>query len=326
MSDKNNIFNTLLIYGATGTGKTREIGTVALDTWKRYNKKTRLISADGGGWGAIQDYVDAGLIDAINISGAETPLTLLRRLARGDWPINGSWQPRESQNGAHIGNPWGEIAMYAIEGLSSIGHMILQDQINKGRKISEEVVGKFTEVDAETNESFTFGAAGRSHYGFTHRVILELIKGFQGLLNHGVRQIVFTSLEATGEDSISKKKILGPASVGTAITEIIPQRVGDMIHLDIVGVTEGKVQREEYRAYYTNHVDPDINRAWPAKLRLGPEASAQAQTSEKFKKGYLVLNDQGVERQGIAQLLRWRDEMVSTGVEKLKTLMSNNGK
>src|SRR5262249_60698279 len=85
------IFNTLLIYGATGTGKTREIGALALDVWKRYGKKTRLISADGGGWGTIQDYVDAGLIAPINISDAATPLTLLRRLRRGDSPPDGGW-------------------------------------------------------------------------------------------------------------------------------------------------------------------------------------------------------------------------------------------
>lgn len=322
-----NKFSTLLVYGATGTGKTREIGALSWDIWKRYGKRTRLISADGGGWGSIQDYVDSGLIEAINISDAETPLTLLRMLARGDWPERRigqgplGWTKREKQAN------WDEIGMYAIEGFSSIAHMILRDQVNKGRKISEEVVGKFVEEDSETGEKFTFGAAGRSHYGFTHGAILELIKGFQGLLNHGVRQIVFTSLESTGEDSITKRKILGPASVGSAITEIIPQRVGDMIHLDIAAVPDGKGQREEYRAYYTNHVDPEINRAWPAKLRLGPEASAAAAKSPEFKKGYIVLggeDDQGIEREGIAKLLKWRDEMAGGGAEKLRQLMNNN--
>src|SRR5262249_22544829 len=174
---------------------------------------------------------------------------------------------------------------------------------------------------------FTFGAPGRAHYLFAQTFIMELIRHFQGLTNHGINQILFTSLEASGEDSTSRQKVLGPAAAGNALTPVIPQRVGDLIHLDIVSVTDGKppVQRDEYRAYFTNHIDPDINkRAWPAKLRLGPEALAKAQTDADYHKGYIVLNDQGIERQGIAKLLRWRDKMAASGVEKLKELMNNN--
>jgi len=323
-NDKNktdkNIFNTLLIYGATGTGKTREIGAVALDIWKRYGKRTRLISADGGGWGSIQDYVDAGLIAPLNISDAETPLTQLRRLARGDWPHDGGWLMRDKDP------RWKQVGMYAIEGFSSISSMILRDQVDKGRKISEELAAKFTEKDADTDEPFTFGSPGRAHYGFAQNFILELIRHFQALMNYGVHQILFTSLEAAGEDRTSKQKILGPAAAGNALTSVIPQRVGDLIHLDIVGVPDGKATRDEYRAYYTNHTDPDVGRAWPAKLRLGPEATAFAQQSTKFQKGYIVLNDQGVERAGVAELLRWRDEMAQSGVEKLKSLMAGHKK
>jgi hypothetical protein len=322
MSANNNnstVFNTLCVYGASGTGKTREIGAMSLYIWEKYKKRTRLISADGGGWGSIQDYVDAGLVEAVNISDAETPLTLLRRLARGDWYMGGKWLDRKAQV-----ESWPEVGMYAIEGFSSICNLILRDLVEKGRKISEEVVGKFSEKDAETGEAFQFGAPGRSHYGFVQNALTDIIRDFQGLTNHGVRQILFTSLESSGEESLTKKKVLGPASAGNALTQILPQRVGDLIHLDIVPVEEkGKAARQEYRAYFQSHVDPDINRSWPCKLRVSPEASLKLAADSQLAKGFIPLTDEeGVTRQGLSRLFRWRDEVSREGAERLKGILN----
>src|SRR5262245_43821377 len=123
-------FNTTMLYGPSGAGKTREIGALALYVYQKTGKTTRLISADGGGWGSIQDYVDAGLIEPINISNHRTPLTVLNRLARGDWFAANKWWSREEQ-----GNGFDKVGMYAIEGCASVCNLLMQDQIEKGRKI-----------------------------------------------------------------------------------------------------------------------------------------------------------------------------------------------
>lgn len=318
MNNGQSIFNTLCIYGATATGKTREIGAMALYVYQRYGLRTRLISADGGGWGSIQDYIDSGLIEALNISDSDTPLPLIRRLSRGDWLVAGKWLTREQQPTTD----WSGVGMYAIEGFASIASLVLRDQVAKGRKISEDLAARFVERDEDTNEEFTFGAPARAHYGFAQNTILDMIRDFQALTNHGVKQILFTSLESSGEDSLSRKKLLGPASAGNALTQILPQRVGDLIHLDIVSVTEGKLTRDEYRAYFANHVDPDVNRAWPAKLRLGAEASLAAKKDPGLAKGFIPLTDEtGVTREGISRLFKWRDSISASGVEKLKQLL-----
>ena len=53
---------TGLIYGESGTFKTTQIGTLARYIYRRTGKPIRLISADLGGWGPIQQEIDAGLI------------------------------------------------------------------------------------------------------------------------------------------------------------------------------------------------------------------------------------------------------------------------
>lgn len=319
MSNESNKFSTALLYGATKTGKTREIGALALYIYQKYNKRTRLISADGGGWASLQDCVDAGLVDPINISDAPTPLTLLHRLARGDWQVDGKWLPRREQAS------FSEIGMYAIEGFYSICQLLMGDQIEKGRKIAEDVVGKFQEKDADTGEVLTFGNASRAHYGFVQQQLLQLIREFQGLCALGVNQVLFTSLESSGEDEFTNAKVLGPASAGKALTQVLPQRVGDLIHLEIVakGEKEGLAPAQEYRAYFQSHIDPGVRRAWPASLRLTPAMNLAMKEDKELAKGYLILTDeQGAAREGISRLWRWKDAMPSKGVEELQKLIT----
>lgn len=326
MTNSKEKFSTTLIYGPTKSGKTTEIGAMAKYIYERYRKTTRLISADGGGWGPIQDYVDAGMIDALNISHSETPLPLLQRLARGDWHYKGDWVKRDDKNSG-----FDQVGMYAIEGFASIANMILMDPVNKGRKIAEDVVGKYTELDEDTKEEFTFGNASRAHYGFAQQRLLQFIKVFQGLLREGLELVLFTSLESSGEDDLSGRTILGPASIGKAMTGVIPSRVGDLIHLDTATITlqstidkSKTIQKDERRAYFRNHVDPEVKRAWPASFRFGPEATELIKQNAEMTKGYIRLDDEaaGVMREGVSKLFRWRDEMASVGVNKLKEFMN----
>ena len=316
MSQQNdtNVFNTICLYGATKTGKTREIGAMALYVWEKYKKKTRLISADGGGWGSIQDYVDAGLVDAINIADHPSPLTALKMFGRGDWVHNDKWVPRAKDAS------FAEIGMYAIEGFASIASLIMRDTVENGRKISEELAAKFV-VEAE-NEKFTFGAPGRAHYGFVQNTILATISEFQGLIPKGVRLVLFTSLESAGEDEITGRKILGPASAGKAITQIITQKVGDLIHMTVANVERDKKQVEEYRAYFKNHLDPELNKNWPASLRLGPIDPKLTTDDAVLSKKFIALTDEtGVTRHGVSRLFRRRDELGAEGVKALKAFM-----
>lgn len=332
-----NTFNSALVYGATKTGKTREIAAMAMYVFEKYGKTTRLISADGGGWGSLQEFVDAGIIDAVNIADDPNPIVRLEQLSRGDWPskdkpdlyLKISQQPDFNQ-----------IGLVAIEGLGSICELVMNYVIAKGLKINEDIVSKFAERDTVTGEVFSQGAAARGHYMYVQNKLKDLIRGFQSLSTKGVNMILFTSTEAAGEEDLSKQRILGPASIGKAATASLPQRFGDLIHIEIVQIKPAKptdLPRSEYRAYFTPHVDADINRSWPASLRLSPQADAVLRSNkdlvEKYgvhfegKEAYIVLDneDGSITRQGLSKLWRMRDEISSSTVNALKEMLAAKG-
>ena len=47
---------TILTYGESGTGKTADVGGLALYIWEKTGKKTRLVSTDSGGWQSVQGF------------------------------------------------------------------------------------------------------------------------------------------------------------------------------------------------------------------------------------------------------------------------------
>lgn len=317
-----NLFNSILIYGATGTGKTFEIGPIALWVYQRTGKKTRLLCTDGGGWGSIQAYVDAGLIEPLNLSSEPDALLRIWQASQGYWPKPGSpssWQKIPEQR------DWKDVGMVAVEGLTSIADMLMAELIQDGRKVSQDVVGGYSVTDPVTKEKFNFGQPGQSHYGVVHRQLLDIMRNFGGLMSHGIQEVLFTALESRGEDALTKQMVLGPMTVGKALTGVLPHRVGDCIHLDLVAVptADKKSTIEKHRAYYTNHVDPDIGRAWPAKMRLGADEALAIRSHPKLKNGYLDLElTGGVEREGITELFRWRESQKTEAAGKLRMLMS----
>lgn len=318
-----NAFNSKLIYGATGTGKTFWMGILAYQVYLQTGKRTRWICTDGGGWGPAQVFVDAGVIDPVNLSGDRAALLKLTFASEGRWPDPADpkrrWIPIEKQS------DWGEIGMYIIEGLSSIGDKLMEELISDGRKISEEVVGSYILKDEATGESRRFGAPGRSHYGAVQRQLRDLIRNFGALTSKGVSEIVYTALEAKGKDD-KEQAILGPMVPGKAMIGELPQRVGDCIHFDIIAVDDPKNRGkkvQEYRAYFTNHLDEEYMRAWPAKVRLGPDAVTAVKEHPEFRNGYMVLDlSAGVESEGLSKFFRWRDSLKSSVVDQIMARMA----
>lgn len=77
-----------LIYSRTHSGKTSLLGTFARWLWVKQGLKTRLYGADGGGWAPMQDLVDAGIVDAWDLSNHIHPFETVRRAAQGWWPVD----------------------------------------------------------------------------------------------------------------------------------------------------------------------------------------------------------------------------------------------
>lgn len=321
---------THLTYGESGTFKTTNAGFFAKYIWKKYRKRTRLISADGGGWAPIQHYIDAGLIIpwAIGSIGVDptkkaSPMVIVRKLSRGQWPkvtkIAGKevlqLQPTTPEEFAEIGG-------YIVEGLTSIGDLEMEELRRDQRQIGEDAVGKFSAQTDLSSEVETFSANNRAHYNFVQNEIFTMVRAFGSLpVNH----VLFTAHEGKGEDEGTREAIRGPAIVGKAATGKVPSWVGDCIHYEsyiepvTVEVTEGgkkfqsQQQRSVVRAYFTRHPDQRFpNIYYPAKPRVVSEL-----IPELFKKwpgGYFKLETD----KGLDEFLAFEEELEQKALEQLK--------
>ena len=100
------------VYGRSGSTKTTQVGHMAEYVWEKYGKRTRLVSADPGGWQSIDHLIEAGIIEppfTLNL-GTSYPLETLMRLAQGWWPdANGKLAPSNLD----------KVGAYAFEGMST---------------------------------------------------------------------------------------------------------------------------------------------------------------------------------------------------------------
>lgn len=287
-----------MVYGETGTFKTSNVGRFARYIYEKTGKPTRLVSADGGGWMPVQAEIDAGIIDALRIVEAEQPLPLLRKLGQGYWPVDGKLQLSSLDT----------VGAYAVEGLTSIPMLLLRHLVKTGRKVSEEVIGKFEEqieVDGKKVSEF-FSAPSRSHYGFIQNFTLDMLASFRAL---PVERVLFTAHEGKGSDDITNQMVYGPATVGKAITDRIPSEVGDLLHFYAVPVSAGAGKSKlEVRCYLDKHPDTQTQIIWPAKTRLQPEQLGEF--SKKWpEKCFPLTLDQGIE----AYLQFQDDSRLNTG-------------
>ena len=314
------LFNTMVLYGPTGTHKTMEIGSFAKHIYSKTGKVTRLISLDGGGWGPIQDLINAGIIEAWRLVEEENPKVALIKASRGAWPdkiINGLRasstirEPLPTQRSVFLKN----VGAFAVEGWASISQVVMGDAVRKGQKISQDVVGKFEEVTEYGTEQF--GAPSPSHYGFVQRYILDMIRNFSAL---PVERILYTSLEGKGEDKLTKALQYGPMVAGQAITAVIPTYVGDCLHFEDytsdVGVSKEnerqKLVESRVRIWFTQHPDPQTGVMWPAKPRI-VGSKYQEFRSRMGKDGYFEWKPGA-----LGEYLTVQDEMLASSTNEAR--------
>lgn len=316
------LFNTMVIYGPTGTRKTTQVGEFAKHIYAKTGKITRLISMDGGGWGPIQDLINAGIIEAWRMVEEANPKVALIKASKGAWPkklVNGLRgdslvsEPTSLQRKDFLK----DVGAFAIESWASISRAIIRDTVTKGTKISEDVVGRFTEETDMGSE--TFGAPGKSHYGFTQNILLDIIRNFSAL---PVERVLYTSIEAKGEDKILGKLEYGPMAAGSAITAIIPTYVGDCLHFEDFLEEKGidpnnpkqKLVEPGVRVWFTNHPDPQTGVVWPAKPRI--VGSKFHEFRERMgENGYFILSKD----RNLGSYLALQDELLSSSSEAARS-------
>ncbi len=263
--------DTLLLYGATDTGKTSQLGEIAQWEYAKTGRVSRLISADSG-WDPLGEMVasperplgtanpDGSVVcvEAWNVQSLRDPWVVWVCLSEGEWPsvvacpvtpqtplgvrlrmskslMRDGWIVVPGLGGKEF-----EVGQYLLEGLSTFCTTGMQDHINENRKLSEDVVAPFTsrisEVDLggrETPREVKLAAAGRSHYGHVMRFVLDDLVPRFGRIS--ASRVIWTAHEAKGTDDITgiANSALGPMTIGKAMVDKTTQKFGHSFHLTV---------------------------------------------------------------------------------------------
>lgn len=297
---------TILIYGESGNSKTTQCALIAKYIKKKYNKITRLISSDGGGWSPVEDEGliitkdnPGGCVEVFNMTNRKNYLADWRRISRGDWP-----QAVRNDEGKLVRKfiptskeEMRKVGCYFIEGLTSIGtgfisHISKQDNTSDATKVI------FKAASYEEDGEF-FGSTDKGHVGMTQNELHNLTQQF-GTLD--VELVVWTALVCQANEMITKNPIYGPKLSGVAKTPEAPSWFSDCLHLHSVNereVVQDKEQREmtvenkKVYAFFQRHQDEETGNVYLAKSSTGP--SLFPKLKSKFPGGFVELGfDKGV--------------------------------
>ena len=306
---------TLMCYAPSGGGKTSQIANMARYVYEKWGKKTRLISASGGGWAPIEreGLVEAGIVEPFDIRNRPQALADVRRLSDGYWPrivTEGGRKIRKfSSDEVCKVTPteWRGIGLVAVECIQSIATALIGHIADTN---SAEKVG-YARVTYDEAE-YTFGSTDKGHVGLVQRELQKLVvKGFGSL---PVEFVMFTSLVGKGEDKRTGDTIYGPDSIGTALTHVIPSWVGDCFHLDILPPQDGgDSPLGQYVAWYVKHPDPITGVEYKCKVRVSPRETAALFGA--YPNGYIPLTTEV----GIDGFYRFLDKLGSSTAEATKS-------
>jgi len=238
-------------FGRTGSTKTSQVGHMAEYIYDKYGQKTRLISADPGGWVPVEHLVKAGLIEPYQMTiDAKFPLEDLVHLALGWWP---------DATGKIIKVPVpADIGAYAFEGMTSFSTLIMTNLV-KRTDISIPGTPKESFVKDDT---MRWGFSGQSHYGFIQQRIYEVVNHSNHLPVH---KVLWTAHEGPGKEK--SRAVYGPKVTGEAVTGENGAWFGALLHLMQVDqqvevadpIHQGKkmvINRRVPLMFLREHIDP----------------------------------------------------------------------
>jgi len=305
---------TILIYGESGNAKTSQCVFIAKYINKKFGKKTRLISSDGGGWTPVEDenliYNQKsnpdGIVHAFNMTNRKLYLADWRKLALGYWPkiVKGESKLGEDSSKAYrkllpsSPQELNEIGAYFIEGLTSISsgflsHISKQDNTNSSTKVMYSAPGY--EEDGER-----FGATDQGHVGMVQNELYNLCQQFGTL---SVQLVVWTALvgkctekalRQIGIVTTEDNPVFGPKLAGNAKAAEAPSWFSDCLFLDgrlekeIIDTINKQevIERKRIFAYFQRHKDDEGN-SFLAKSSTGVSVSPLLR--EKFPSGAIEL-------------------------------------
>jgi hypothetical protein len=306
--------NVDCIYGETGTYKTTNIGFFAEWIYARTGRPLRLVSGDLGGYRPIQDYIDAGIIQAVSLLGFDHPSAVMECVVKGWW-----WTDPKNPNRLVAPKP-GEVEAscggYAFEGMTSWCDLMMDSLKETGPKLGQDPAYRHSEVDAVSGAQLNTHGGNQTYYGYVQGRIYTLLRQSNGL---PVLRVLWTAHEAEFSEAGVKK--CGPGVAGRAASPKIPTWVGACIHFSpLVRDTEKQVegarlatikqQTVEVRAYFESHRDPLNGMVYSAKPRV--PAQQLAEIRAKYPDGWFPLKPE----EGLNRFLELEETLLAQGTSK----------
>lgn len=254
---------TILLYGRSNAGKTAQIGELAEWVYKTHGLRTRLATADRGGVGTVQPYIDLKIIELVEM-GDTDPWIFLNKVVRGYVrDSNSKWVLGDNAN----------IGLFAFESLRSVAESLMSAMATK--------VGQGTSIGGGSNisfnvtgdgESLKVGGSNMAMFGVAQQRITDEVWESQKL---NAPYIMWTSSVSKDDDTNAAGKILGPDVIGKALTAEVPRWFNLTFRIDVIPAQMGKPER--HVLYLGNHVDVGAgNAAGLGNTRLPLDSGALA--------------------------------------------------
>lgn len=218
---------SIMLFGPTGSGKTVQFGELALDEFMNSGGniddqgravgglKSRLYTADGGGWSSIQHLVDLGIVDIVDMR----PFS--------DKTVWEAWD-RATKGCRYLGNKWSDpdiagISMVGYEGATTVGDLFLKDMREGNAKGDRVIKGRGQDVAIRQGE-FTYMPTNETMYGYAQSRLLDLIVQSQSIAG-SYNYAFWSALAYRANDQDDNSLILGPQAAGKKLASEIPAKV-----------------------------------------------------------------------------------------------------
>jgi hypothetical protein len=280
MSDR---AKTILLYGESGDSKTTQAIFLAKYIKKKFNKRLRLISSDGGGWAPVQDEGivyhpkdnPEGYVEVFNMTNRVRYLAEWRKLSKGFWPqvLKGDAEKGEDPSKFYrhiIPSDLSNIGGYFCEGLTSLSSGFIS-HISKQDNSKDSVTKVMYSAPGYEQDGEYFGATDQGHVGMVQNELNNLTQQFGTL---PVDFVMWTglvgkasekSLRAVGLEIDDMNPIYGPKLAGNAKTAESPSWFSDCFFLHRNSET-GMVE-----AHFRKWKDDVTNNTYLAKISTSPK-------------------------------------------------------
>lgn len=252
-----------LVWGASGTGKTVNIGEVSDYVLQKTGKLTRMVSADGGGIGPLTGLAKSGQLEFWALNAWKNPIANLERAIKGYWPLK-----LDDPESPLVPPDAGTFEVYgfgAFEGLTSFGDMILDNlSVNKA-SLSQDPSYTWTQ------DGIDFSGENMAYYGFMQKELQRKV-ALSHLLRYG--KVLWTAQESKGEEK-GGGMVYGPMIGGKKATGKAAGWFLNVFHMDVIPrgevtidpITKQKMQEVDHILFLKTHIDPLTLIPYPCKLR-----------------------------------------------------------